>query len=149
MNSVVTLSGTYDSGSGSGKVLEFDMENLPDGRAVLAFRTGRSATIARLGLMAGPMSGMMFYVSSAEFEDFKNNVLGKGKQWVVTKEDGASVEIPGTWNTVSGGRRANSRKSKSRKTNSRKSRKTNSRKSRKSKSRKSKSRKSKSRRSRR
>lgn len=130
MTSVVTLSGTYDSGSGSGKVLEFDMDKLPDGRAVLAFRTGFSATISKLRLKTGipQMDGSMFYVSSAEFEDFKNNVLGKGVPWMVTKRDGTPVEIPGTWNTMSGGRRAKSRKSrKSRKSlKSRKSRKSRS-----------------------
>jgi hypothetical protein len=123
-NSVKKLVGTYDSGSG--KVLNFLMERLPpspgevDGGAIVDFGEGLSRTISKLALRTKRgVEGMIFFVSSAEFKEFKNNVLGTGKQWEVNNQAGEKVTIPGVWNTVSGGRRTKTRKSRRSRTRSR------------------------------
>lgn len=111
------ITGIYNSGSGL--PVPFLMEDLPNGTAMINL-DGHSATIAGLKLRT-TLPGKMFFVTSDDFLNFKNNVLNKSTQWYVQNQAKEYITIPGTWTSAAGGKKYR----KSRKTRkSKKSRRT-------------------------
>jgi len=64
---------------------------------------GHSATIAGLKLRT-TLPGKMFFVTSDDFLNFKNNVLNKSTQWYVQNQAKEYITIPGTWTSAAGGK---------------------------------------------
>ena len=107
-----SMKGMYTSQSGVN--LAFETGKMVNGSVLIAFDDGRSSGIAKLGLKTGiNKDGSMFYVTTEEFDTFKDTVVNTSNQWNVKNRAGVEVTLPGTWTkTSSGGRRRTSRKSR-------------------------------------
>jgi hypothetical protein len=106
------IKGMYSSEEGKG--VEFETAKMSNGSILVIFTNEIPEGIGSLGLKSGVnFDGLLFYVTTDEFDTFKNTVVDKGVSWEVAKRAGGLVTIPGTWTkTSSGGRRRTSRKSR-------------------------------------
>jgi len=106
------IKGMYTSEEGKG--VEFQTGKMSNGSILVIFTNEIPEGIGSLGLKSGVnFDGLLFYVTTDEFDTFKNTVVNTSNQWNVKNRAGGLVTIPGTWTkTSSGGRRRTSRKSR-------------------------------------